>query len=176
MAESIDSQIQRLTKGFRDVSKRQIPAAHSSAVNKTVSKVKTRTVRGVSRETKVPAKFIRKRFVVSRSKPRLPRSKLTAYQQGVSVASFARNPAVGKKVRAGGKFYPDAFYNSAPQGGVLAYRRKGGARYPIDVLKVDIEEPINRIMPKVSQRVFKNEYPVILRRELIFRANKYAKF
>ena len=120
----------------------------------------------------MPQKHIRKRFVINRSKPSKPRSKIIAYEQGVSVASIARTPASGKRGRAAGKLYGSAFFNSAPQGGVLAYQRKGRARNPIEVVKVDIKDSVDRVLPKVSQRVMSKEFPLLVRRELIYRINK----
>lgn len=180
MSRTIDQQLNQLIDALRDVNVRQLPAAHSSAMNKSVAKIKTRTVRGVSRETRVPQKFIRKRFAVSRSRPVRPKSKMIAYVQGVSVADFVRNPAPGKKVRFAGQTKPamtgSAFYNHAKSGKLLALQRKGKARYPIETIKVDIESPVNRILGVVSERVMRQEFPVLLRRDLIFRINKYAKF
>ncbi|MGH1371137.1 MAG: phage tail protein [Cellvibrionaceae bacterium] len=161
---------------MRQINDRELPKAASSALNKAVAKVRTRTVRGVSKRTRIQSKHIRKRFHISRSNVRNMKAKMTGYQRAIPVSSVARSPARGKKVRALGKLYQGAFYNTTKRGGRLhAFQRKSDSRYPIDVVKIEIKKDIDDIFPKVSARVMGAEYQALMRRELIYRIKKNVR-
>jgi len=174
--QGLDQQLREMENALNAIATKEIPRVHASAANKTIGKVRTQVVKIVSRETGVKSKIIRKRFVVQRAKPSFLRARVSVWQQSVNVADVARNAAPGKKVRVAGKVYPRSFYNNAKSGKLLALQRKGSARYGIEIVKIDIKQSIDKHLPKISEELMRLEHPKLVRRELLFRINKYAKF
>jgi len=160
--------VERRLKKFAE---RDVPAAQRTAINKTLAKVKTRTVRGVAKAKRIRPSAIKKRVVVQRTTPRRFAA-LTFYRRAVSaIALGARQTKRG--VRAGSRFYDRAFIQRVgPKGTAHVLRRKGRQRYPLESPKVVIREAVDSVTPKTVRRVIRSDYQRLYQHELQRRAKR----
>jgi len=170
---SIDKDIKRYSDRLSSYKAKDVKAAAASALSKTAAKAKTRTIRGVAKEAKLPVKVIRKKVYLKRAKANQLRARLKAYRNPVSLMSL--NPKQTKRgrknggVRAGKHFVKGAFIVNGKQ----VFKRKGSARLPIEVQRVRIQKLVDRITLKVTMRVMKKDFKKLLLHELKYRLSKH---
>ncbi len=198
MSQTIEQQVQRLNRKIQRMADTELKRASSSALNKTTAKIRTRVVRGVSKETRIPGKHIRKRVHIRRSTARTQYARITVYRKDIPLISLGAAKTVMKgqgvadiargkngrfsqrqfrgntAIRVGNKTYKDAFINRTKNGRWHIMRRKSGARYPVEVLKLPISQQVDRITPTVARQVMKADYGRLLRHELEYRARKLS--
>lgn len=173
MSQDIQKQVQRLNQKCQRLANIETKRASSAALNKTAAKIRTQVVRGVSKETRIPGKHIRKRVYIKRSSARTQFARLTAYRRDISLNSL-KPRQLKKGFSAAGRKYPSAFRAKGRNGSEQIFQRKGKARYPIEVVKVPISEHVDRITPKVARQIFKREYPRLLAHEIDYRSKKLS--
>jgi len=139
------SRLNKIVDGLKDFQK-QMPAAYTAALNRTLKHVESKTGRIVRQHYNATAKEIRqsmRSFKATFSRPRawiLVRSRrftLARFLPG-GLASRSRKPRVKIKKSAGRKLVggtPPAFVQRAPDGNTHIFRRRGKSRFPIDVLR-----------------------------------------
>lgn len=181
---TLDRDLARLGRKLRRTSKVELPRANSRALNDSTNRVRTRTVRGISRETGLKSKTIRKRFYIRRASPKKQKARITVYTRDVSAISQF-TPARLKKlqdgkgtnrrgVRVAGRQEDGAFVATGNAGNRQVFRRRTARRLPLESIKYPIQKEATRITRRVAVRVMKTQYPKILKRELVFRLNKVA--
>jgi hypothetical protein len=181
MAGSIEQQIAVLTKKLQSIKAIEVPRATASALNKTAAAAKTRTVRGVAKSIVVPQKHVRKRVYISRANSKKMRVRLRNYYRGISVIDLnARDSGKsgwrsrkGRGVKAGKRTYSSAFIARGRNGKQHVFERKGSARLPVDVVRVDIRKQVEDIAPKAAARELKSNYAKRLKSDLAWRLSKY---
>lgn len=175
MPESLDKQAARLAKKLRAIGRQEVPRAGSAALNKSAKRIKTRVVRGVSKETKVVQKHIRKKVFIKRSTPRTQKAEFRVYRR--DIAAIGLNPRTSRKgVRVAGKLHSGAFINTLRKTGQRhVLKRKGVKRYPVEIIKIPISESVDKISRKVAVRVMRQDYPKLLQHELVYRLDKYKR-
>lgn len=177
---SIDAQIKKLTRKLKQISEREVSRAGSSSLNKTATHIKGRTVKGVAAEVGIKQKAVRQRLFVARSTAKKQHARVRAYaRRGVPVISLLspsqRVPRKrGKGIKTGRHFFQGAFINTVRRTGQpQVMQRRGQSRYPVEVLKIDIERSARRIMPKVAERAMRDFFKRTLANDLAFRLRKY---
>lgn len=88
MAQSIDQQMNQLNRKIDRMVNQETKRASSAALNKTAAKIKTKVVREVAQATRLPAKHIRKRVYIKRSKARTQFARVTAYRRDITLNSL----------------------------------------------------------------------------------------
>ena len=190
--KSVEAQIRALEKKLTKIQSSTVPLASNSALNKVAAKIKTRTVKGVSKETLVKQKFIRQRMRVKKSKPDTQRAFLWVYVNDISAISLMKNVKFGAfKRKVAGKKYKNAWMADGSKGfgrykkgsGFSAtkvknkqiFRRTTKGRYPLEVIKIPILKPSTRISRVVAERLMRNEFDQLYAHDLNWRLSKYAK-
>jgi hypothetical protein len=150
--------------------------AIKDATRRTIQKTRTRAVRRVAAETRVPSKVVRARTRNIKGQMFGARGivlGLAFYARGISLPVLkARQQKKG--VKAGKHFFPGAFLatsglNSQEHG----FKRKGAARYPLEVQKVQFKGVggVGRIM-----RMYGGTYlPRRFLQQVKYRSDKLAK-
>jgi len=178
----LDRQIKSYIKKLKKINRIEVPRASASALNKSAAIAKTRSMRGISKETRVPLKEIRKRVKIGKATSKKQVAELKSYVRPVSASKLLTKAQITNKmgtgtnrqgVRAKGYMWEGAFINRGKNQNVQVFRRKGAARLPIEAIKVEIDGPAQRIVPKVVTRVMKSDYARLLKTDLEFRLRKY---
>jgi len=178
---SMDRQIDRAIKILQDIARKEVPAATSSAINKTLKMARTRVVEGVSKKLNIPKKHIRKRTgLVGLSTVKKQRGRLISYLHDLPVSSLMKDPKPrGRKdrraIKVAGRSYPGAFIN-AKRGSksYQVFKRDGKDRYPIKIQKIEMRQTILDVTKVVINRVMTAEHDRLLAHELSYRIGKYA--
>lgn len=182
MADQLDRQIKSYIRKLRKIDQIEVPRANASALNKVGGLSRTRTVKGVSKQTRVPAKEVRKRTYFSRANAKKQRALLKVYSKPVPASRLLTKGQIANKlgtgtnkkgVRAKGYMWRGAFIQKGNNGNVHVFQRKGSARLPIERVDIDINKPVQRITPVVVRRVMKSDYRRLLLHDLDFRLKKY---
>lgn len=175
---AFEKDIKQLSKTLYKMSHVEGPRAVSSALNKTAAKIRTVVVRDVSKETQVPQKIIRKKAYFRRSTARKQKASISLYRSGVPLISIAggknaiQEPAPGWiSVK---KFFVERGFVNKVRGRNQVLQRKGRARRPIDVVKINIYPAVDKAMPRRTNQMMSTEFPRLLRRELEYRISKYV--
>jgi len=160
---------------FRAMDSAWEPAA-SSAMNKSIAKVRTQVIRETASEAKVsPAKLIRRRLRTFKATAKKLRAGLGILVRPIPLIrlSGARQTRSGVSAR-GGHSHPSAFINTARSPGTgnkQVYRRLGKSRYPLEVLKVEVKEAAeSALAAKISAA--RDHFVQILPREVLWRARR----
>lgn len=181
MTEPLDVQIRKISRRLNQIAAQDVPRATSSALNKVAKKIRTRVVRGVAKSEKLPNKVINKKVFIRRSTVRTQRAVMTVYRGDVSVIRLIRSATIQRRMGTGtnrqgitvrGRKFPGAFINTTRKGAVHAFKRKGAARNPIGVVKIPINKAVDRVAPKVAERVHRSDFLTETRRELTFRLQR----
>jgi hypothetical protein len=109
------------------------------------------------------------------------RVRLRNYYRGISVIDLnARDSGKsgwrsrkGRGVKAGKRTYSSAFIARGRNGKQHVFERKGSARLPVDVVRVDIRKQVEDIAPKAAERELKSNYAKRLKSDLAWRLSKY---
>lgn len=176
-----DRDIKKLAVTLNKLSSVEGPRAVSSALNKVAAKIKTQIVRDVSKETKVPQKIIRKKAFISRSTARKQRASISLYRSGVPLISIAGGKNAVQAISPGwisvkGYFVQRGFVNRIRRTGQQQIlQRKGQARKPIDVVKINIYPAVDKSVPRRTAQLMKSDFPKLLKRDLEYRISKYVR-
>jgi hypothetical protein len=189
--KSVDAQIRLLEGKLSSIKSIEVPSASSSALNKVSGRIKSRVVKGVSKETKIKAKVIRKRVYISRSTVKKQRAKLNVYTREVAAISLVKNAkngafkrkVAGKKIsnawvadgsKGYGRYKKGAGYGKTKLTKQQILKRSGKSRYPVEVVTISILKPVTRITKTVSARIIKNDFAALYANDLNYRLGKYA--
>lgn len=154
------AQLDAVTKRLIKYAQKDIPAATRTAVNQTVKMAKTRVIKAVSKQAKVPPKQIRKKAVVKKAYG-VSYAKLVMNVQGVSLVNL--NPRKNKRgVRAYGRQFNGAFMGRIKAGDGVRYKhvlyRQTKERAPLWLPRIPIKIATKEVTPKIIRRVFKQEF------------------
>lgn len=164
---SID--ISDLTKGLKkDLGRFErdcIPAAERAALLRAANSARSRWVKGVAKQTRIKQKLIRTRS----ANRRLGRDGRMITMNGAPMPVVVMGPKgkvpnqTKKGVRIAGRHYPDGFVASARFGkrvdGKSIFRREGKGRGPLDEMREDIQEAVQRVGPVAVRRAIQQRYP-----------------
>ena len=190
--KNVDAQIRLLEGKLSAIKSIEVPSASSSTLNKVSARIKSRVVKGVSKETKIKSSVIRKRVFISRSTVKKQRAKLNVYVRNVAAISLIKNPKLGafKRKVAGkkianawvadgskgyGRYRKGAGFGKTKLSKQQILRRSSKSRYPVEVVTISIVKPVTRIAKTVSSRIIKNDFAALYAHDLNYRLGKYAK-
>lgn len=178
----LDRQIKSYISKLGKINSIEVPRANASALNKVGGLSKTRIVRGVSKQAKVPQKEVRKRTYLSRANAKRQRAFLKVYARPVTAAKLLTKGQIAKKLGTGtnkqgvtakGHVWLGGFIQKGPKGNVHVFQRKGSSRLPLERSEVAIDRAAKRITPIVVSRVMRSDYRRLLQHDLDFRLKKY---
>lgn len=185
MAKSLASQINGLEKKLNNYAKVQVPRAAASALNKIVPKVRSGVAKTVTKEVKVPARFIRKQIFSSRAKSRSLSAYVKSYLRPISLARLISQATLQKRrgrgtnrrgVRAAGQQFDGAFINVGRKNGRwYVLRRLGKSRYPVEVINIKIDSSITANQLPIAKRFHRADFARIYAHELKYRLEKYGR-
>lgn len=169
----------------------ELRRAASSALNKTGAMARTRIIRGVAKQAKVPISTVRKRVYLVRARSGDLKIVQMGYARPVSLMSLIRNkqPDEGRrrrrKLRVNKKTYPNAFVRKGRNGNVQVFERNGQkgrqgkgrwAKYKnlekLSRVEIPIQKDVKQVLPKVNRRVFDSEFRRIFAHEYSFRLRR----
>ncbi len=186
------AQIQQLEHKLNQIAKIEVPKASSSALNKVSAKIKTRVISGVSKQTKVQAKLIRKRVYIKRSIVRTQKARISVYAKDISAISLLKNTKLGplKRQIAGkrikgvwiadgsknkGKYNKGHGFSQTSLKHKQVLKRTTKGRYPVEVVKIPIFKVAENVSKKVINRMFFPEFQRLYANDLRYRLSKYAQ-
>ena len=177
MAQKIDRQFAELDAALEAYIQKKMPAAVVSALNKAAPLAKTRTIRGTAKRTKLPQKLIHKRVYNRKASIKTLKAQIRAYVQGVSAIQLKTRDTAkggwknrkGKGVTAKGRRWGNAFIANTPKGKPHVFQRKGSARLPIEVVRIDIADDVQAVAPKAATRIMQQRFPGLLQHEILRR-------
>lgn len=177
---SFDTDLKVLAKKLHRMAAIEGPRAVSSALNKTGALIQTQVVKDVSKDSKIPQKIIRRKAFIGKSTARKQRTTISMYRTGVPLISLAtgknsiQEPAPGW-ISVKGFFVERGFINRVRKTGKKqVFQRKNSKRYPIDVVRVNIQRVVDTSMPKQTALKMRNEFPRLLKRDLEYRITRYG--
>ena len=182
MADMLDKQIKSYIKKLRKIKGVEVPRANASALNKVSRTARARSVRGVSAETRVPQKLLRKRIFLNKATAKKQSAQIKNFVKPVSASGLLTKNQIDKKLGTGtnrrgvtakGYKWQGAFIQRGKNENIHVFRRKGKKRLPIEVIKVPINASAQRVVPKVVRRLMKTDYPRLLKQDLKFRLSKF---
>lgn len=155
--------------------------AQTMALNKTMAKVKTGTIRDTAKAVGIKQKFVRQRVYFKgrlRARTKSLEAVLLVKHPGIPITEIGnvvstlrtRRSAGGLKV--GKHRFPNAFVQQVASGKWLAFQRKGRSRYPIEELRIQLIPHANRSAQNALVRIGKREYPVELNRAMRYLMSK----
>ena len=152
--DDLEKQIKSLEKKLTKIAQVDTDRAYSSAINKTANSIKSHVVKKVSGDVKITQKNIRRKIYVKRSTPKTGMAKLYFYGRAVNAinTNFSKT-AKGYKIA--GTFRPRTFFAKSPTANKhLIFQRRGAERLPVDVVKIPINEAVQKhAMPTIKERM-----------------------
>ena len=182
MADMLDRQINSYIKKLEKIKSIEVPRANASALNKVSKTIRARSVRGVSAETRVPQKLVRRRMYLNKSTAKNQTAQIKSFIKPVSASALLTKNQLQTKLGTGtnrqgvtakGYRWKSAFIQPGKNGQVHVFQRKRRSRLPLKVIKVPINKSAQRIVPKVARRVMNSNYRRVLKQDLKFRLSKY---
>jgi len=140
--------IQNVT-GALHLSKAAVRAAARRAVQKTARSTQTESRRALSAELRLQQKLIRARLRLYRTDDTLTQ-KVWLGLNAVAAARLGKPRRVAGGTQVGRYFFKDAFPIARYGNGV--YRRTGRGRFPLELVKLDIEQTGNAVMNQAAAR------------------------
>lgn len=142
------SGLNQITANIERIAKKEVAKATSKAVNTVAKKAMKGAVRQVSKETKAPAKLIRKRTrLIKKAKLQNPTAMIRVNRSNLPLIRLLEDPR--KKVRfsqgvlkLGQYRIARGFVQTLKNGRVHIMQRQGKERYPIDVVKIPLAIPL----------------------------------
>ncbi len=150
---------------------RDVPAARATAIRQSLNLVRTQVVRKVAQKNQLPSRPVRQRVVI----PRARRGKnpfISMYRHDVPLI-VARARQTRRGVSAGRRRVAGGFIATIRRTGKQhVFRRESADRYPLETQRVSIRQSVNRYLPVIARRVFRERYNQLYQRELNRRAGR----
>lgn len=172
----------------------ELRGAAVSALNKTGAMARTRIIRGVAKQARVPVSTVRKRVYLVKAKRGDLKIVQMGYARPVSLMSLIRNknPDEGRrrrrKLRVNKQTYPNAFIRKGSNGKTQVFERNGRmgrqgkgrwAKYKnlerLNRIDIPIQKPVEDVLPKVNRRVYRSEFMRLFQHEYSFRLRKLMR-
>jgi len=157
--------------GALHLSKSAVQAAARRAVRKTARSIQTESSRALSRELRVQQKLIRARLRLYRKGDALAQ-KVWLGLNAVAVAHLGEPRRAAGGTQVGRHFFKDAFPIARYGNGV--YRRTGRERYPLELVKLDIEQTGDAVMRLAATRA-EEHLMRFLQQEVRYELSKLGK-
>jgi len=163
-------------RGLDKLKSSEIPKATSAAINKVGKRVQTESVRSVAKQSKVPAKHVRRKFFLRRSKPGTQKAVITGYTRPISVHSLKHRVLKRGGISAAGRKYPHAFKTTVRKSGKeQIFQRTTADRYPLEVVTIDVSDLMTTALRRFGPRIVREELPKLLEHEFQFRLERLTR-
>lgn len=194
--DDLTKQIERDMRRLSRMAAIDVHLANLQALNRVATMCKKEIVSNVATAHQIPKKEVRRRVVNTRASPKRSSAKVKVYT-GLIDARYivpnlntryeksltARRNRAGSKggrrrkpayLKIAGKIRKKAFIaRAAGSGSIMVFTRLGRRRLPIDKLRVNISERVNRISPAIVNRLMDTEYDKEFARQLGNKLDKY---
>lgn len=172
----IQGDVKSLTKELDRIQRRVIPAAVPAALNKTMDRINTRIVKGVSKDLGIAQKYIRKRAKKYPANRRKWESKnWIGTKVKIPVSSIYKSKRGQLKYIKGKTRVPlnRLFHAKMPSGHEGIFYRKGKSRLPIQEVMIDLNDSfVVKNIEMIAGNLAGYEFPKLLSHELRFRLDK----
>lgn len=179
--------LEQAIANLNSISTTAVPRAAAHAINRIAVRAIGQSSTLVSKETKIPRKFISQRSRLSKAsgkkttaRIKVNRGDFPVIKLGVKVQLSRRKGLKRRGARSvlyAGRFrYPGAFAQKLKNGRWHVMQRSGKPRYPIDVVKIPTAVPLttafrnvlpvlmDKDMPEAMRAMLKNQLRLILKR------------
>lgn len=174
MASAIDASIKSLERKLDKIGRVETDRAYSSAVNKISTRVRSQVTKAVAGDVNLTQKVVRRKIFIRRSRARTGKAAIYFYTRPINAIST--NYRITRKgYKVAGRVYPRTFFARGKGPTHQIFQRQGIARYPIEPVKIEIQDSVNRFAVPITDRLMKTDFPDILKREFNARIRGYIK-
>lgn len=143
------------------------------AINLAVRSELKVAIRKSASELKVPQKIVRKRTYNSKAKLRRPSYVVRTTTWPVNLATLgAKASKRARGLASRGLRVPGSFLGTSPSGKPRAYKRKGAARYPIEMANVEIHDVVSKHLRSMNKSALRSAMMRHYPKQLAFRRSK----
>ncbi|ENO3687257.1 TPA: phage tail protein [Klebsiella pneumoniae] len=188
--------LKQVIDNLNSLDRTMVPKASAWAVNRVARTAVTAATRKVAKETVagdnrvqgIPLKLVRQRVRVSKASPqgrvtakiRVNRGNLPAIKLGAAQVRLTRKRGAllrkGSVLKIGKYLFRDAFVQQLANGRWHVMKRIAGkARYPIDVVKIPLVNPLTEAFEAEKKRMIEEEMPKQLSAALKQQLRLYLK-
>lgn len=195
-----DEAVKKAQRILKELDNKQLLYAQRRVFKRLVNKASTVTSRETAKSERLPVKLLRERLRVKHltvanntaAQVRLFRNRVPAIRLGLSSMQLGKkgaqvtsasvrlgNGQFGKReisgqtsMKVGKRVFQNVFLQQLKSGKWHVMQRTTDARYPIEVVGVDIEVPITSSAKRNFESAILNELPTAMLRELNYRINK----
>jgi hypothetical protein len=187
----LDGQIRQFEGKLTAIKSIEVLRASSSTLNKMTSRIKTRVIKGVSKETKIKPSIIRRKVFIKKSTTKTQMARIRTYVGEVSAISLfktikngrLRRKVAGKKIQCAfvadgskgkGRYTKGGGFGKTSLKRQQVLKRSTSKRYPLEVVKVSILKPVTNHTKTATARVIKRDFSRLYHQDLNYRLQKYA--
>lgn len=195
-----DDAVKKAQRILKELDNKQLLYAQRRVFKRLVSKASSLTARETAKSERLPVKLLRERLRVKHltvanntaAQVRVFRNRVPAIRLGLASMQLGKkgapvtsavvrnaNGQFGKReisgqttMKVGKRIFKNVFLQQLKSGKWHVMQRTSDARYPIDVVGVDIEVPITSSAKRSFEDAILNELPANMLRELNYRINK----
>jgi len=160
--------------GALGIADERIHAAAYRTVYKTAKWVNTQFSRALSKETKVAAKFFKKRLRIYRDDPRALKAKVWMGLFKIRASMLGNPQQTRAGVTVGRHRFPGSFVATMPSGHKGVFKRRGKARLKIDEQQLDISEQASKVYREMDLKI-EDRFLVLMEQEVNYEINKVMK-
>jgi hypothetical protein len=178
-------QIKALEKKLKAIAQKEIPIAVSTALNKVAKPLTGSVAKKVATDENLPVGVVRKRVVHHRATVNRTVTYIKSFARGINAARLISNSTLIKRMGTGtnkrgvtvrGRQFTGAFINRVQRNGnVFVMQRRGRERYPVDVIRIPIDEALLRVQLPMAQDRFRTTFEKFYVHELDYRLKKYVR-
>ncbi|MCI7718717.1 putative tail component of prophage [[Pasteurella] aerogenes] len=146
---SIERDLANLKRNFDQLSQQKVPRAAVNAINQVARKIGNSAIKTVANDVGVPIKTIKGRLHTERAKGKLPRVIMRVNRLNMPAIRLLEKRSTriweGRGGIVVGKYaIQRGFKQRLSNGRTHIMQRKGGARYPIDVVKIPLANKLTQ--------------------------------
>ncbi len=162
--------LEQAIRNLSSISQTAVPRATAQAVNRVAGRAISRSSTRVAKETRVKRKLVNQRARLKRASVRKPmasirinRGDLPAIKLGPVRVQLSRRKrdqgAAGSVLRVGNFSFPGAFVQRLNNGRWHVLRRSTKGRYPIEVVKIPLAQPLTKAFNEETQKLMATDMP-----------------
>ncbi|VEA68460.1 Prophage minor tail protein Z (GPZ) [Serratia rubidaea] len=161
--------LEQAISNLNSISKNAVPKASAQAINRVASRAISRSTKRVSAETRIQQKLIRQRARLKRASPEqnppravlsINRGNMPAIKLGAARLQLSRRSGgirKGSVLKIGRFTFRNAFIQQLSNGRWHVLRRVGHARYPIEVVKIPLAQPLTEAYREESASLLQSD-------------------
>lgn len=171
---SLDADIRRLEKKLNRISSKETPRAYAAAINKTAKMIQTEVAREVAKANRIRVKDVKRRVFIRKANIKKSNAKISVYAKPINAVS-TNYKVTRRGYSVAGERVPRSFFAKGKSRRHQIFQRKGSARYPIDVVKIYINDDVQRLVMPIVERKMKTDFQRLLKHEFNARLRGYVK-